>query len=374
MRPRSTKKRLLWFSLGLLFLIIAGLAWLTVGFHQDYKSIPSDHLVGNKAHSVEALKEKGLPFSFLVIGDPTGSEAAETLIETSVVNGAPAFMVILGDFVKKPDIWNHRFFLTEMTTEIKPPFPVFLVAGNHDIDYFRSKRRSDERRVTPEVYESLYGPRNFDFVFNNCLFIICGVDPVKPADFISSLRDALFRKSSGKKHIFVFVHYPPKGLARHIPGSMPIPHEEEFFTLLETFKVTTCFFGDYHGYWRGQRKGVNLIVSGGGGRLKHSQPAWGKFHHIIRVTVRENEVSEDLIVLNKETGFMHLEDTFESIVFTEFFPIIEDRVWVLYSSFLLFSILGISSFILSLRKKSLGQRVNNETGSEKIYNEGGRWI
>ena len=354
----STKKRFLWFFLGLLFLIFAGLIWLTIGFYQDYKSIPSDHLVGNKAKSVQALKEKGFPFSFLIIGDPHGSEAAETLIGTSIVNGDASFMVILGDFVKRPDIWNHRFFLTEMTTEIKPSFPIFLVSGNHDIDYFRSKRISDDRRVTQEVYESLYGPRNFDFVFNNCLFIICGVDLVKPADFISYLSDVLSRKSPGKKSIFVFVHYPPKGLAGHIPGSMPIPHEDEFFSLLETFKVTTCFFGDYHGYWRGQRKGANLIVTGGGGRSKQSQSAWGKFRHIIRVTVGDNQVSEELIVLNKETGLMHLEDNFEALMFTKLFPVIGDRLWVLYSVFCLFSFLGISSFIFLLRKRSAGNRVD----------------
>jgi len=64
---------------------------------------------------------------------------------------------------------------------------------------------------------------------------------------------------------------------------------------------------------------------------------------------------------------MHLEDTFESLVFTKLLPIIKGRVWVLYSSFLFFSMLGVLSFILSVRKKSLGDRARNETGSEKIY-------
>ena len=342
------KVNLLWLFLALFLLFLGGLTWLITGFHRDYRNIPREHLIGNKASIVATLKEGRFPFSFLVIVDPTGGEAAESLIETSIEDGKPSFMVILGDFVKKPDIWKHRFFLTEMTMEIKPPFPVFLVPGNHDIDYFRSKGRSDERRVTPEVYESLYGARNLDFVFNESLFIICGVDLKRPADFIYFLRDVLSKKSAGKKHIFVFVHYPSKGLAKHIPGSMPITKEEEFFALLETFKVTTCFFGDYHGYWRGQRKGVNLIVSGGGGRLKQSQPKWGKFHHIIKVTVGRNGVSEDLIVLKKDIGLMHWEDSFEEIVFSELFPIVEHRGWILYGSFFFFSLLSFLSFVLPL--------------------------
>jgi len=86
--------------------------------------------------------------------------------------GNPSFIVILGDFVRKPDVWNHRFFLTEMTTEINLPFPVFLVSGNHDFDDTGEVVKRTERRVTSEVYESLYGVKDFDFVFNKCLFII----------------------------------------------------------------------------------------------------------------------------------------------------------------------------------------------------------
>ena len=175
-------------------------------------------------------------------------------------------MVILGDFVNEPDIWQHRFFLTETAVKIKPPFPIFLIPGDHDIAYRSFKGKKMERTVTPEVYESLYGTRNVDFVFNDCLFILCGVNLKNRTDYLDYLRDTLSRKGNGKRHIFVFVHYPPKGLAGHIKG--PLPNEEEFFPLLEAYRVTSRFFGDHHGYWRGQRKGVNLIVSGGGGRFK----------------------------------------------------------------------------------------------------------
>jgi hypothetical protein len=216
---------------------------------------------------------------------------------------------------------------------------VFLVSGNHDIDHKSSIK--DERRVTPEVFESLYGAMNFDFIFNNCLFIICGVDLKNPVDFLNYLRETLSKKGEGKSYIFVFIHYPPKGLAEHIKGALPIPNEEDFFSLLETHNVTACFFGDYHGHWRGQRKGVNLIVSGGGGRLKPSQPEWGKFHHILKITVEQQKFFEEVITIQKQMGW---EDDFEEWIFVHLFPLIENSFHLLY--FLFASFLALTVYLL----------------------------
>jgi Icc-related predicted phosphoesterase len=292
----------------------------------DYQNIPPQHLIGNRPSTVAALKEGGLPFSFLVIGDTHGSETSEALMEKALKNGNASFMVILGDFVKKPDIWKHRFFLTEMTTEMKLPFPVFLVPGNHDIDYTSFKKTDEDRKVTPEVYESLYGAKNFDFTFNGCLFIVCGIDPRNRIGYLNYLRDTLSRKRKDKRHVFVFVHHPPKGFADYIEGFLP--NEEEFFSIVKNYKVTLCFFGDYHGYWRGERQGVSFIVSGGGGgRLKESQPEWGKFHHMLRVSVNEIKVIEEMLTVQRSIG---IEDKFEEWIFTTIFPVLGTSVRVYY--------------------------------------------
>ena len=185
------KRFLLWVFLTIFFISLTYLWWVAIEFLRDYQSLTPNHLIGNRPSNVAALKEEGFPFSFLVIGDTSGSEATETLIEMALKKDRSSFMVILGDFVKKPDIWNHRFFLTEMVAEINPLFPVFLVAGNHDIDYAGLKIKKSDRRVTPEIYESLYGERNFDFIFNDCLFIICGVDLRSPALYLDYLHDTI---------------------------------------------------------------------------------------------------------------------------------------------------------------------------------------
>ncbi len=337
------KKTQWWVVLAILSVALTGYFGFAVKTYWCYQSLPTDPLIGNKTSNVTALKEKGFPFSFLVIGDTQSSERAKKLIQLGLQNKDSSFMIILGDFVMEPDLWDHRFFAMQMTREIKPTFPVFLVSGNHDIDYISTKIKNPDRRVTPEIYESLYGARNFDFTYNNCLFIICGIDAKNPTHYLDYLRDALSQKGEGKKYIFVFTHFPPKGLADYIEG--PLPNEEEFFSILEKYKVTTSFFGDFHGYWRGQRKGVNLIVSGGGGRFKKSQPDWGKFHHLLRITVDENAINEGVLVLPGEVRSFSA--TLEKGTLIHLFPMIHERGWVLYVLFVLFLFWSIYSVKMS---------------------------
>ncbi len=155
MQRHMKRRRVILLGLTLLFLILAGVSGFVIQLQRDYTRIPQNHLIGNTPTSLAALKEKGLPFSFLVIGDTQCNETVEVLVERALQKWNPSFMVFLGDFVKEPDIWFHRFFLTEMAVEMKPHFPVFLVPGNHDIYYPPKKHKKKEenvptdRRVTP---------------------------------------------------------------------------------------------------------------------------------------------------------------------------------------------------------------------------------
>jgi predicted phosphodiesterase len=321
------RRRLFWFALSLVSAVMTILWWMVVQFFQDYRNVPSHHLIGNRPSTVAGLKGQGLPFSFLVIGDTRGTETAEDAIKMATKIGGSSFLVILGDFVTRPDLWCHRFFLTEMTVEINPPFPVFLVAGNHDIDHLSSEIKERERRVTPEIYESLYGARNFDFVFNHCLFVLCDVDWREPPGYLNYLRDILTRKAKGKKHIFVFIHYPPKGLADHIKARLP--NEKEFFSIVDEHKEITLLFGHHHGYWRGRTRGINVVVTGGGGGPLRRYPS-GRFHHILRVTVDHDKVGEEIIALQGRLG---LEDLFEEWIFVNLFSILQKAPWILYLVF-----------------------------------------
>jgi Icc-related predicted phosphoesterase len=336
-------KKIFWLFNLFVCLLLGSLLIIAIGLDRDLKGIRSGHRIGNRESNVKSLEERGFPFSFLVIGDTQGSKRGERLIKSALRNGQYSFMIHLGDLVKKPDRWDHLYFLTEMATEVNPPFPVFVVPGNHDIDYASVRIKDGERRMTRESFDSSYGARSFHFAFNQCLFILTEIDPQNPNEYLNYLKKVLSTQGEGRKHIFVCIHYPPK-LFEYIDDVFP--REEEFYSLLESYKVTSCFFGHYHGYWRGQRNGVNYIITGGGGRLKETQSEWGKFHHILKVTVRPHEVTEEMIA--HEKGFS-IEDLFEERVFVHLLPIIQGRVWILYGVGLFVMIWGIGSFILIIK-------------------------
>jgi predicted phosphodiesterase len=310
----------------------------TIFIDRDYRKPLPPYPIGNRPALVNVLKEKGFPFSFLVISDTHNDENAYALFGKILQQTDASFLIHVGDAVNAPSIWRHRYFIKRMTEGIRPPFPVFLAPGNHDI-YYGFQRVPEGERVTPEVYQSLYGAMSFDFTFNNCLFILCGVDLNKPDAFLGGLRDVLAKNAPGKKYVFLFFHYPPTGMM----SGFDFPREREFFSLLESYKVTSCFFGHYHGYRRKQVNGTNLIVlGGGGGALKSWQSEWGKFHHALKVTVGENSLAEDIMVLKNEPLFHH---SFEWRIVADILPLVQNRLWVVYGFTLACLFLGFFSFL-----------------------------
>jgi len=339
MREKNLNGKRFLGSLGLVFCVIGVIFSIaTILIDRDYAKPLPQYPVGNKPAFVEQLKGKGLPFSFLVISDTHNDENGYTLLGEMLKQNDASFVIHVGDAVSAPSTWMHRYFLKRMAEKVKPHIPVFLAPGNHDI-YYGFQRVPEDQRVTPEVYQSYYGAMSFDFTYNNCLFILCGVDLKKPDAFVDDLRGVLSRKAAGKKYIFLFLHYPPTSMM----AGFDFPREKEFLSLLESYRVTSCFFGHYHGYRRSQINGTNMIVlGGGGGPLKSWQSEWGKFHHALKVTVGENSLSEDMMVLQKGTLFRH---SLEWRIVVDILPLIRNRVWVGYVFAVLFLLGGLLSII-----------------------------
>ena len=340
-----SKKRLTWLYLFIFNLILVAL-WLgVIKIHYDYVNTPPNNLIGNKPPIISALKETKNPFSFLVIGDSRAKKTSERLIKLAREKGEPEFMVMNGDFVWRPGIWNHRFFLTRLLNAVRPAWPVFLVPGNHEIfDYDTSRIKDPEQQVTREIYQALYGPRNLDFVYNNCLFILCDGSSRSPENYLNYLQDTLSKKAAGKKYIFVFIHYPPKGLDASIKKAC-LPNEQEFFSLMEQYKVSYCFFGHHHGYWQGARNGTTYVICGGGGtRLEPTIP--DKMHHILRITVGQNGITEEKITSPAQSN---IGNWFGETAFTFILPALHANAWMLYVILLIFLLASGVLFFLYRR-------------------------
>ena len=115
--------------LGLAFCVAgAVLSIATIQVHRAYRSpLPSTQSAIGRLFG--QLKEKGFPFSFLVISDTHNDENGYALLKEILKKNDASFLIHVGDAVSTPNIWRHRYFVKRMAEDIRPPFPVFLAPG-----------------------------------------------------------------------------------------------------------------------------------------------------------------------------------------------------------------------------------------------------
>ena len=291
-RSRPVVRRLkqcAWAGLALVAVLVVGgvVAVLIVGTRAHGGTLPP--LLGNSAHNIRHMATHTDPdsFTFLVVGDVQhGTRTFERLLDIARAD-KPAFAVILGDFVSEPEFARHKLFATEIGEEA-PPFPIFLVPGNHDI--------SPTREFQLDDFERTYGPAQFTFALGKHLFVFLNTAPgyTQSLEYCRFLEEAVSRAGQRVQDVFVFMHVPPSGLshdviARELPGS------ERFLALAGTLRVRYVFAGDHHGYWKGKRGPTTYIVTGGGGA--HLRGDHGRFHHAVRLAMHRGEVTETVLAV-----------------------------------------------------------------------------
>jgi hypothetical protein len=223
------------------------------------------------------------PFTFVIVGDTRSKGTFEGLAE-DIGKVHAAFVVNLGDWVDDGTPAKHAYFRQE-SSEYHITSPFFFVPGNHDVD---------PRNYSLDQFEADYGPRNFSFVYNDCIFIfISHLDTrFSNQSSLDYLRSMNSEKLGGYQKRFVFMHIPP-GISPDVKARRT-DDEEEFVRLFEEMRVDYVLAADFHGYNRTQLRGVDYIVTGGGGaRLHESQGQ--QFHHAVALTVGPDFVSEQII-------------------------------------------------------------------------------
>lgn len=283
-----------WFGIALLLWLASAVGSYLWGRRQLRVEIPPN--LGNKPANIAALPKK-CPFEFIVLGDPHNTATSEDLMGR-IGQGRQDFIIILGDFVRNPELGRNRFFWDGIA-RAGISCPVFLVLGDDDVIRRGAQAPSPE---TIAQYEKWYGPRNFSFYAGDCLFILLfNITEVRDGQYLEFLEKALRERKAGTRHTFVCAHVPPHF---SLPEARPeiLEDDPRFFELLERFKVDYCLTGHEHGYWRGRRKGVDYIkLAGGGGRLPEKE-GWGMFHHAMRFRVGEDLIAEDLMVVPRACG------------------------------------------------------------------------
>lgn len=229
----------------------------------------------------ESDQEK--PFTFVAMGDTRTSATFEELAE-DITKSNPAFIVFLGDWVRKGSVGWHAYFREECR-EYNFSCPVFFVPGNHDVD---------PETYSLANYETAYGPRNFSFVYKNNFFIfISHLDSrFSNRDSMEYLRSLNDTKLGTYARRFVFMHIPP-----WVSTDVPERHtadEKELVQILQEMRIDYVMAADFHGYNRTRRNGIEYIITGGGGSRLH-ETTGPQFHHAIALSVSPDMLSERII-------------------------------------------------------------------------------
>ena len=250
--------------------------------------------IGNFARNIAGLQATANPndFTFCVMGDIKGGTATfEELLDTARADN-PAFAVVLGDFVCHSEPAAHKLFISEVAEE-RLSFPLFLVPGNHDIN-------ADDFSIAE--FEQLHGPAQFHFALGKYLFVFLN-NVSSDNGYLPYLKNVIAQEAAKTPEVFVFMHIPPDGLNPEI-HSRGLPGSEEFMQLVRQYGVRYVFAGDHHGYVKTVKGSTTYMVTGGGGAKLRGEH--GKFHHMVRMAIKDGTITETVISTEKKAETLEL--------------------------------------------------------------------
>ncbi|OGP53730.1 MAG: hypothetical protein A2Y65_01435 [Deltaproteobacteria bacterium RBG_13_52_11] len=297
----------------ILVLVVEGYTLITV-YTEGNAALPATFGNFERVRALLADNGQRKAFSFAVAGDTQGTGTFEKL--AGLLKEEPiSFLVLLGDCVRNGRPGFHQYLRAELAEELRMPCPTFYVVGNHDVS-------KDEFPISR--FEEMYGPTNFSFDYQGCLFIVLRIldkPRYSTEESLAFLESILSARRRDYKKVFVFMHIPPPVSADFVARKFENP--DKFIALCDKFKVDYIIAGDYHGYARVQhRDTVYLVTGGGGGHLEKEKP--GAFHHVVLITVGPQAVSERILFTKRAEEF---EDILERWAIADVYSWMSKNVW-----------------------------------------------
>ncbi|MBQ0081327.1 MAG: metallophosphoesterase [Alistipes sp.] len=189
----------------------------------------------------------------------------DSLLKASVdaVNRVkPAFVVITGDLIHKPDDLLQKEIFKKRIAEIDPSVKVYCLPGNHD--YIKYTEQSHD------VYMEFIGYDHFSFVYNNCACIGFDTCPIKDGALEKEQEQLSWMTSELEKaqkcaKIFLFAHCPvirEKIDEEEDYFNFSKPQREKYMSLFKKYNVTAVFTGHTHEGFRTEYDGIKYVNAG----------------------------------------------------------------------------------------------------------------
>lgn len=229
-------------------------------------------------------------FSFLAVGDTQMNAEISSRIAGAMTAADPSasFVLHLGDMVEIDSgehAWQEQWW--DPLAELLLRFPVYPVAGNHDV----LSRRFN--RYFQPVCDN--GFNNYFFDWGGVHFAVLDFNPGKPALAYNAnwlIQD--LRSHAGADFTVICHHYP---VISTITDSAQFMAEMQNILIptYEYYGVDMVLSGHAHNYQHHVNNGIHYIVSGGGGgKLSDPGPPiegitayQRKTYHFLRCTVRD---------------------------------------------------------------------------------------
>ncbi len=218
------------------------------------------------------------PFHFLMLADTQlGMYAADKNFVRETANFEfavatvnrlkPGFVILLGDLVNKPGEAEQIREFKRIAGKIDPSVPVYLVAGNHDVD----------RAPTPETlaaYRQNFGRDYYTFRAGPIYGIVLNSTVIHAPQKVDSeykeqlswLRSELEKaKASDAKHVVIFQHHPYFINSAQEPeqfGNIPPERRKAVLEILQQYNVKYVFAGHVHQSSVGKDGDLEMTVSG----------------------------------------------------------------------------------------------------------------
>jgi hypothetical protein len=221
------------------------------------------------------------PFRFVVMGDSRSNpEVFAKLLQ--IAAGLPKFdfSINSGDIVPGGKPAEYAFFFTQIKDVT---WPFLIVEGNHELGPSGGR-----------LYEELFGPTDYYFDHGGIRFVALnnskGVVTPQQLKWLDQALTTKLRK-------IVAFHIPPNVIREWAFHSFSMG-AEELADLLAKKKVERVYVGHIHGFDVANYKGVEYVLSGGGGAGLSAQIAPGNFHNIVLVEVEPKGLRETVYRLD----------------------------------------------------------------------------
>ncbi|MDE3088773.1 MAG: metallophosphoesterase [Chloroflexota bacterium] len=234
-----------------------------------------------KASAIDSAAPPGAgALTFAVAGDSRDGDVIYSRLLQRVASDGSEFLIHLGDLVPTGSASEWAHFRTLMKDFRLPFYPV---PGNHDT----------QRAPIDNYLKNSGAPAaHYSFDRGGVHFTFLDTDTGTLGDQELAFLDADLTASRAPIKM-VLMHHPPFDPAggAHILDR----GNERFMQVVAQRGVRYVFAGHIHCYEEGARDGVRYIITGGAGSPLTCLPIAGGFYHYVRVRVRGDAVTTDVV-------------------------------------------------------------------------------